>query len=157
MIKIIKPGNLNFVKTCDKCGCVFEYEIIDINNGFIKCPTCSKDLVAITGVGDTPIDLVTPKVSYCETCDFYKSLLNTGLYVGDVPCQWCWHNPYKLYCDTACGNAQSSTPIISGNPSALADDGLAVCEVGKGKPCGCDPRCESCKNKTYYNRPIFFY
>ena len=42
MIKIIKPGKLDFRITCDKCGCIFEYNMEDIYDSFVKCPTCGK-------------------------------------------------------------------------------------------------------------------
>ena len=35
MIKIIKPGKTDFRMTCDKCGCVFEYNVVDIDDGYI--------------------------------------------------------------------------------------------------------------------------
>ena len=43
MIKIIKPGKTDFRKTCDKCGCIFEYNVEDIDDCYIKCPTCHKE------------------------------------------------------------------------------------------------------------------
>jgi hypothetical protein len=42
MIRIITPGRTDFRITCDKCGCVFEYNVEDIDDGFVKCPTCHK-------------------------------------------------------------------------------------------------------------------
>lgn len=42
MIKIIKEGKTDFRLTCDKCGCIFEYNVADIDDCYIKCPTCGK-------------------------------------------------------------------------------------------------------------------
>ena len=42
MIKVIKEGKTDFRMTCNKCGCVFEYNVVDIDDGYIKCPTCGK-------------------------------------------------------------------------------------------------------------------
>lgn len=36
----------------------------------------------------------------CENCWFYKKLQKEGIYVGDSPCQWCEHYPFKITCDT---------------------------------------------------------
>ena len=47
-MKIIKMGNLNTQVTCEKCGCIYEYEDEDIRHdynltagsGFVYCPCC---------------------------------------------------------------------------------------------------------------------
>ena len=36
----------------------------------------------------------------CEGCSTKKLLQTGGTYVGDLPCQWCNKNPYKLSCGT---------------------------------------------------------
>lgn len=36
----------------------------------------------------------------CESCEFYKRLQKEGIYVGDSPCQWCEHYPFKITCKT---------------------------------------------------------
>lgn len=40
MIKIIKHGYVKYMCTCYQCGCWFEYELEDIEDGFVKCPDC---------------------------------------------------------------------------------------------------------------------
>ena len=48
------------------------------------------------GFGD-PIPTTTDPCAGCET----KKMLSRGItYVGDLPCQWCSKNPYKLSCGT---------------------------------------------------------
>ena len=49
-IKVITPGLKKFQATCPICGCVFEYELEDLQEGegiysgefYIKCPDCGK-------------------------------------------------------------------------------------------------------------------
>lgn len=133
MIKIITPGKTDFRMTCDKCGCVFEYNVVDIDDGYIKCPTCGKkhygfgsdyelekgaagysptELTKPDQPSDyytvplrtTPVMPVDPLISQpidCKGCTTYKQICSPTGYVGDLPCQWCYKNPWKLTCDTA--------------------------------------------------------
>ena len=51
------------------------------------------------GYGD-PIPTKNESVDPCKGCET-KRMLSQGLtYVGDLPCQWCNKNPYKLSCGT---------------------------------------------------------
>lgn len=137
MIKIIKPGKTDFRMTCNKCGCIFEYNVEDINDSYIKCPTCHKEYYGFepeylektlfdTGLAErapteltkpeqpsdyytvplrtTPAMPVDPLISQpmnCEGCPTYKQICSPTGYIGDLPCQWCSKNPWKLTCDTA--------------------------------------------------------
>lgn len=128
MIKIIKEGKTDFRKTCDKCGCIFEYNVEDINDSYIKCPTCHKeyygfepehlektlfdkglaecepaDYLGKSGRLQTlPNEPTYQSLNACEGCPTYKQLCSpNGYYVGDLPCQWCNKNPLKLTCDIA--------------------------------------------------------
>ena len=57
MIKVVKHGNQIYEKTCDRCGCVFTYDINDTDKvemdtfekfqlgnpggySFVRCPEC---------------------------------------------------------------------------------------------------------------------
>ena len=40
MIKIIKDGQKEFIKTCNKCGCEFSYNLDDLYYDQVKCPCC---------------------------------------------------------------------------------------------------------------------
>ena len=46
MSRIIKAGTLEIYRaTCPICGCVFEYNAIDVNScGDVECPYCKRDL-----------------------------------------------------------------------------------------------------------------
>lgn len=39
------------------------------------------------------------KQNPCGNCELYKKLQKGEIYVGDSPCQWCEHSPFKLTCD----------------------------------------------------------
>lgn len=105
MIKIIKPGKTDFRLTCDKCGCVFEYNVEDIDDSYVKCPTCGKmhygfqgDQLTYTIGGTKPIGTFRLYSDGCENCPTYQMLQNGKTYVGDIPCQWCSKNPYQVTC-----------------------------------------------------------
>jgi hypothetical protein len=112
MIKIIKDGKTDFRMTCDKCGCVFEYNVADIEDCYIKCPTCRKpyyafdaestyDLYTEEPVAEKKTVSLTPSGSIiftdnsnpCEGCPTYIQLTSPEGYIGDTPCQWCNKNP----------------------------------------------------------------
>ncbi len=41
MIKIIEQGQKTFTKTCDRCGCKFQYDLNDLYGlDYISCPCC---------------------------------------------------------------------------------------------------------------------
>ena len=47
MIKIIKKSPENYIMTCDKCDCVFSYELSDVHLDYycrpaVICPNCKK-------------------------------------------------------------------------------------------------------------------
>lgn len=42
MIKVIEHGYNSYTNKCHQCGCVFEYELSDIENGSVKCPDCGE-------------------------------------------------------------------------------------------------------------------
>lgn len=132
MIKIIKPGKTDFRMTCDKCGCVFEYNVVDIDDGYIKCPTCGKKhygfgsdyelekntaeyspteltkpnqpsdyyTVPLRTTPGMPVDPLISQPMDCKDCPTYKQICSPTGYVGDLPCQWCSKNPWKITCDT---------------------------------------------------------
>ena len=127
MIKIIKEGKTDFRKACDKCGCIFEYNVEDINDSYIKCPTCHKEyygfepeylektlfdkglaereptdyLGKLGRLQTLPNESTYQSLNACEGCPTYKQLCSPTGYLGDVPCQWCNKNPLKVTCDTA--------------------------------------------------------
>lgn len=40
MIKVIEHGYKKYRTTCHNCKCYFEYELEDIEKGYVKCPDC---------------------------------------------------------------------------------------------------------------------
>lgn len=49
MINVIVKGNTKFKATCERCLCVFEYELSDlvkyITCEYVRCPHCKHDVV----------------------------------------------------------------------------------------------------------------
>ena len=43
----------------------------------------------------------------CSNCDFMKTLLRDGSYIGDSPCEWCAKNPYKVSCNPTVLNSDT--------------------------------------------------
>lgn len=68
MIKIIEQGQKTFIKTCDRCGCKFQYDLSDLSGlDFISCPYCHTTL---THVGPKAIKMdlgKTNKIDWIDT------------------------------------------------------------------------------------------
>ena len=48
MIKIIEKGQKTFIRTCDRCGCKFQYDLSDLSGlDYISCPCCHTTLTHI--------------------------------------------------------------------------------------------------------------
>ena len=48
MIKIIEQGQKTFTRTCDRCGCKFQYDLSDLSGSdYISCPYCHTTIVHI--------------------------------------------------------------------------------------------------------------
>lgn len=110
-IKIIKEGQVKFPATCGRCGCEFTYELEDVNTaGFVTCPCCG-ELIFHKRNNTINYPFITiPCIAQtaenpCLKCDFYKKYLaNDQVYVGDSPCLWCQHSPYKVTCINTVGS-----------------------------------------------------
>ena len=83
MIKIIEKGQKTFIRTCDRCGCKFQYDLSDLSIvDHIICPCCNTTLVHIgpndKNVGHNDTDL--SKATFTPQKDYqpYK------IYVGDA-------------------------------------------------------------------------
>ncbi len=127
-IKIIKQGVKEFHITCPFCGCEFTYENEDVCNSEVICPCCStnlphKGVIGTVNTNPSPMPIwynqqVTPdgyKIrdglnkslpdwatksdnwSGCEGCPNNPKYFKAP-YIGDIPCQWCQKNPYKVTC-----------------------------------------------------------
>lgn len=68
MIKIIEKGQKTFIRTCDRCGCKFQYDLSDLSGlEYISCPCCHNTLVHI-GPKATKIDLgKSNKIDWIDT------------------------------------------------------------------------------------------
>jgi hypothetical protein len=149
MIKIIKEGRTDFTLTCDHCGCIFAYNVEDIDDSYIKCPTCHKMHYAfqeseLTSPEElSKIAKSTAITTQCTDCPTFKLLQSGKTYVGDLPCQWCSANPLQISCACTCSD------------SARCDDGIKVTCSAEGvsyettlESCVCT-ECK-CKDNTNY-------
>ena len=66
MIKIIEKGQKTFTRTCDRCGCKFQYDLSDLSVvDHISCPFCNTTLIHIgpndkkVGLNDTDLSKTT--------------------------------------------------------------------------------------------------
>lgn len=66
MIKIIEKGQKTFIRTCDRCGCKFQYDLSDLSIvDHIICPCCNTTLIHIgpndkkVGHNDTDLSKTT--------------------------------------------------------------------------------------------------
>lgn len=68
MIKIIEKGQKTFIRTCDRCGCKFQYDLSDLSGlEYISCPCCHNTLIHM-GPKTTKIDLdKTNKIDWIDT------------------------------------------------------------------------------------------
>ena len=68
MIKIIEKGQKTFIRTCDRCGCKFQYDLSDLSGSdYVSCPYCHTTLIHI-GPKTTKIDLdKTNKIDWIDT------------------------------------------------------------------------------------------
>lgn len=96
MIKIIEKGQKTFIRTCDRCGCKFQYDLSDLSIvNHIICPCCNTTLIHIgpndKKVGHNDADLsktiFTPQKDYqpykIDVGDAgYNYATTTGQYVN---------------------------------------------------------------------------
>ena len=68
MIKIIEQGQKTFTRTCDRCGCKFQYDLSDLSGlDYISCPCCHTTLTHV-GPKTTKMDLgKTNKIDWIDT------------------------------------------------------------------------------------------
>lgn len=75
MIKILEQGQKTFTRTCDRCGCKFQYDLSDLSGlDYISCPFCHTTL---THVGPKAIKMDLGKTNKVDW--------NTTIYTGTLP------------------------------------------------------------------------
>lgn len=84
MIKIIEKGQQTFTRTCDRCGCKFQYDLSDLSGlDFISCPYCH---TTITHVGPKAIKIDLGKTNCIDAEEMRKKSVITPnkVEVGDA-------------------------------------------------------------------------
>ena len=81
MIKIIEKGQKTFIRTCDRCGCKFQYDLSDLSIvDHIVCPCCNTTLVHIgpndKKVGHNDTDL--SKTTFTPQKDYQSYKIDVG-------------------------------------------------------------------------------
>ena len=68
MIKVIEQGQKTFIRTCDRCGCKFQYDLSDLSGlEYISCPCCHNTLIHM-GPKTAKIDLgKSNKIDWIDT------------------------------------------------------------------------------------------
>lgn len=132
MIKIIKSGKKEFHTTCPCCGCEFTYEIEDLHEtDYVNCPECNADIPHLSrdllemiykdnGTIKPSTPFIAPQIKVtdnfqsnnpCRTCSYYQRLKAGEIYVGDTPCTWCQHNPFKITCTNVYTVTNTNTDV----------------------------------------------
>ena len=146
MIKIIKSGKKEFHTTCPCCGCEFTYEVEDLNGtDYVNCPECNacishlaRDLKPLemiykdNGTIKPSTPFIAPQIKAtdnmqfnnpCANCNYIKKLMLNQTYVGDIPCTWCEHNPFKVTC-TNVYTATNTNTDVSVNTGKTVSGGI---------------------------------
>lgn len=103
MIKIIEKGQKIFTRTCDRCGCKFQYDLRDLGGlDFINCPCCH---TTITHVGPKATKLPDDIVD-----DPYN---NIGMQLpDDIKDNCCYESDdYKAWYEKWCKEIREREPI----------------------------------------------
>ena len=80
MIKIIEQGQKTFTRTCDRCGCKFQYDLSDLSGlDYINCPFCHTTL---THVGPKTFKMNLSKDNKIDGDAGYTYGTTTGQYVN---------------------------------------------------------------------------
>lgn len=120
MIKIIEQGQKTFTRTCDRCGCKFQYDLSDLSGtDYISCPCCHTTLTHI-GPKTTKIDL--DKTNKIDWIDIGK------INVDDIR-KHTTTTPYKVEVGDAGYNYTTTTGQYV-NPSTVTTISDATITVG---------------------------
>ena len=84
MIKIIEQGQKTFTRTCDRCGCKFQYDLSDLSIvDHIICPCCNTTL---THIGPKAVKIDLSKTNCISAEEMRKNSVITPnkIEVGDA-------------------------------------------------------------------------
>lgn len=102
MIKIIEQGQKTFTRTCDRCGCKFQYDLSDLSGlDYINCPYCHTTL---THIGPKAVKIDLNKANKTVGDGGYNYGTTTGQYV----------NPNTV---TTISDATKPSTITGGDPN----------------------------------------
>ena len=80
MIKILEKGQQTFTRTCDRCGCKFQYDLSDLSGlDYISCPCCHTTLTHVVQKA-VKIDPIKDNKTVCDAS--YNYATTTGQYVN---------------------------------------------------------------------------
>ena len=97
MIKIIEKGQKTFTKTCDRCGCKFQYDLSDLGGlDFISCPYCH---TTITHIGPKAVKIDLGKANKIDWSDKTPCNFDTGKINVDDIRKHTTTTPYKVGVD----------------------------------------------------------
>lgn len=84
MIKIIEQGQKTFTRTCDRCGCKFQYDLSDLSGlEYISCPCCHNTLIHM-GPKAVKIDLSKTNCISAEEMRKNSVITPNKIEVGDA-------------------------------------------------------------------------
>lgn len=107
MIKIIEQGQKTFTRTCDRCGCKFQYDLSDLGGlDYISCPYCH---TTITHVGPTAIKMDLGKNNKIDWKDKTPCNFDTGKINVDNIRKHTTTTPYKVEVGNAGYNYATTT------------------------------------------------
>lgn len=94
MIKIIENGQKTFTRTCDRCGCKFQYDLSDLNGlDFIPCPCCH---ISLTHIGPKAVKIDLSKSNKIDWSDKTPCNFDTGKINVDDIRKHTTTTPYKV-------------------------------------------------------------
>lgn len=113
MIKIIEQGQKTFTRTCDRCGCKFQYDLSDLSGlDYINCPFCHTTL---THIGPKAIKMDLDKTNKTVGNTVYNYATTTGQYVNP--------NTVATISDVTITVGDSNSTIYTGElPDDIIDD-----------------------------------
>ena len=127
MIKIIEQGQKTFTRTCDRCGCKFQYDLSDLSGlDFISCPYCH---TTITHVGPKAIKMDLGKTNKIDWKDKTPCNFDTGKINVDYIRKHTTTTPYKVEVGDAGYNYGTTTGQYV-NPNTVTTISDATITVG---------------------------